>query len=71
MIQPEVNRLLVELYRVLAHAVIAAEFPRTQAVVATRMIDVVPQGLWQASSPAKDAGGGGGAGARRPFCHRR
>lgn len=46
-IQPEVNRLLVELYRVLAHAVIAAEFPRQQATIATRMIDVVPQGLWR------------------------
>ncbi len=46
-VQPEVNRLLVELYRVLAHAVIAAEFPRQQTTVATRMIDVVPQGLWK------------------------
>lgn len=45
-VQPEVNRLLVELYRVLAHAVIAAEFPRQHATIATRMIDVVPQGLW-------------------------
>ena len=45
-VQPEVNRLLVELYRVLAHAVIAAEFPRQHATIATRMIDVVPQGQW-------------------------
>ncbi len=46
-VQPEVNRLLVELYRVLAHAVIAAEFPRHQATIDTRMIDVVPQGRWR------------------------
>src|SRR5262249_55723672 len=35
-----------ELYRVLVHDVVAAEFPRRPAEVPTRMIDVVPEGVW-------------------------
>lgn len=45
-IQPEVNRLLVELYRVLVHEVVATEFPRALAEVPTRMIDITPHGVW-------------------------
>src|SRR5438874_1288777 len=36
-VQPEVNRLVGELYRSLLHAVIAAEFPRRVISVETRM----------------------------------
>ena len=46
-IQPEVNRLVVELYRVLVHEVVAAEFPRQSARVPTRMIDATPMGIYQ------------------------
>src|SRR5512143_2404848 len=45
-VQPEVNRLIGELYRVLVHDVVAAEFPRRAVKVPTRMIDVVPEGVW-------------------------
>ena len=45
-VQPEVNRLVSELYAALLHAVIAAEFPRRTVSVATRMIDVTPAGVW-------------------------
>jgi len=45
-VQPEVNRLLVELYRVLVHEVVAAEFPRELASVPTRMIEATPHGVY-------------------------
>lgn len=45
-VQPAVNHLVVELYRVLVHAAVAAEFPRRQASVETRMIDATPNGVW-------------------------
>lgn len=45
-VQPEVNRLLVELYRTLMHEVIAAEFPRRQLTITTRMIDRTDHGVW-------------------------
>lgn len=45
--QPEVNRLIGELYRGLVHDVVACEFPRRQAAVATRMIDHTPRGVWR------------------------
>src|SRR5512138_50618 len=45
-VQPEVNRLIGELYRVLVHDVVAAEFPRRQASVETRMIAHTPHGVW-------------------------
>jgi uracil phosphoribosyltransferase len=45
-VQPEANRLIGELYRVLVHDVVAAEFPRCAVEVPTRMIDVTPQGVW-------------------------
>lgn len=53
-VQPEVNQLLVELYRVLVHEVVASEFPRAQATVATRMIDVTPEGMWSGELIRKD-----------------
>lgn len=46
-VQPEVNRLTGELYRVLVHDVVAAEFPRRFAAVSTRMIDQTPRGVWR------------------------
>jgi uracil phosphoribosyltransferase len=56
-VQPEVNRLVGELYRVLVHDVVAAELPRRPVEVATRMIDHTPYGVWSgeaidASTPA-------------------
>jgi uracil phosphoribosyltransferase len=56
-VQPEVNRLLVELYRTLMHEVISAEFPRAQVTITTRMIEHTERGVWSgeaidASTPA-------------------
>jgi uracil phosphoribosyltransferase len=53
-IQPEVNRLVVELYRVLVHEVVAAEFPRQQECVPTRMIEATPQGVYQGELIARN-----------------
>src|SRR5262245_6352201 len=46
-LQPEINRLLVDLYRTLVHDVVATEFPRTQVEVETRMVDHTPRGVWR------------------------
>jgi uracil phosphoribosyltransferase len=46
-VQPEVNRLVGELYRMLVHEVVAAEFPRQPIAQPTRMIDVTPRGVWR------------------------
>lgn len=51
-IQPEVNRLVGELYRSLLHIAIAAEFPRQQLAVETRMIQVTPAGVWHGETIA-------------------
>ncbi len=56
-VQPEVNRLVGELYRMLVHEVVAAEFPRQSIAQPTRMIDATPRGVWRgetiaASTPA-------------------
>ncbi len=51
-VQPEVNRLVGELYRMLAHDVIAAEFPREPMAVPTRMIDVTPRAVWRGDAIA-------------------
>jgi uracil phosphoribosyltransferase len=56
-VQPEVNRLVVELYRSLVAEVVAAEFPREQVEWPTRMIDATPHGVYagevlKGSSPA-------------------
>jgi uracil phosphoribosyltransferase len=45
--QPEVNRLVGELYRDLLRTVVNAEFPRHEATTPTRMIDHTPQGVFQ------------------------
>ena len=45
--QPEVNRLIGELYRGLVHDVVATEFPRRRVAVPTRMIDHTPRGVWR------------------------
>jgi uracil phosphoribosyltransferase len=45
-VQPEVNRLVGELYRSLLHVVIAAEFPRRTIAVETRMAAYTPAGVW-------------------------
>src|SRR2546430_17495547 len=69
-VQPEINRLVGELTRMLVHEVVAAEFPREPMVVPTRMIDVTPRGVWRgdAIATATPAGvaGGGRAGPPRP-----
>jgi uracil phosphoribosyltransferase len=43
--QPEVGRLLRALYQQLAHAVVAAEFPRARLDVPTRMVTSSPQAV--------------------------
>jgi uracil phosphoribosyltransferase len=53
-IQPEVNRLVGELYRSLLHAVIAAEFPRRPISVETRMVEATPAGIWTGEAIAAD-----------------
>src|SRR5947209_6923416 len=53
-IQPEVNRLVGELYRSLLHVVIAAEFPRRAISVETRMSTVTPAGVWTGEAIAAD-----------------
>jgi len=44
--QPELNRLVASLYGELLRAVVNAEFPRRQAAVSSRMIDVTPRGVF-------------------------
>ena len=51
-VQPEINRLVGELTRMLVHEVIAAEFPREPMAVPTRMIDVTPRGVWRGDAIA-------------------
>jgi uracil phosphoribosyltransferase len=51
-VQPEVNRLVGELYRQLVHEVVATEFPREPMAVPTRMIDVTPRGVWRGDAIA-------------------
>lgn len=51
-VQPEMNRLVGELYRMLVHEVVAAEFPREPMAVPTRMIDVTPRGVWRGDAIA-------------------
>jgi uracil phosphoribosyltransferase len=51
-VQPEVNRLVNELYRVLVHAVVATEFPRHMMAQPTRMIDATPHGVWRGEAIA-------------------
>lgn len=53
-VQPEVNRLVVELYRALLHAVIAAEFPRRLTRVETRMRPLTTAGVWTGETIAPD-----------------
>lgn len=45
-VQPEVNRLVVELYRTLVAAALGAEFPRITLEVETRMIEKTAHGVW-------------------------
>lgn len=54
-VQPEVNRLLVELYRVLIHEVVAAEFPREYVRSETRMSEATPRGVWEGECVRLDA----------------
>ncbi len=51
-VQPEVNRLVSELYSTLMREVIAAEFPRHPIAQPTRMIDVTPRGVWRGDAIA-------------------
>ncbi len=52
--QPEVNRLVGELYRVLLHSAVAAEFSRRMVAVPTRMIDQTPRGVWRGEAIAAE-----------------
>lgn len=51
-VQPEVNRLIGELYRMLVHEVVAAELPRQRIAQPTRMIDATPRGVWRGDTIA-------------------
>ena len=51
-VQPEINRLVTELTRMLVHEVVAAEFPREHVAMPTRMIDVTPRGVWRGDAIA-------------------
>lgn len=53
-VQPEVNRLVGELYRHLVHEVVAAEFPRRPVAITTRMIDSTPRGVWRGEAIAPE-----------------
>jgi uracil phosphoribosyltransferase len=53
-VQPEVNRLVGELYRVLVHDVVAAELPHKHIAVETRMIEHTPHGVWRGNAVATD-----------------
>jgi uracil phosphoribosyltransferase len=53
-VQPEMNNLVREMYRLLAHLVIAAEFPRHTHRAVTRMIEHTELGVWQ--GPTVDPG---------------
>ncbi len=46
-VQPEVNQLVVSLYRHLAVTVLNNEFPRKSVTMPTRMIEHTPQGIYQ------------------------
>ena len=52
--QPELNRLLLELYRPLLHAAIAGEFPRQVITAATRMASSTPAGVWTGEALRRD-----------------
>ena len=45
--QPQVNRLVREIYGHLLRVVVAQEFPRRRVTVATRMIDHNPRGIFE------------------------
>jgi uracil phosphoribosyltransferase len=55
--QPEIGRLVRSLYETLAHAVIAAEFPRARLAIPTRMVTSSPQAIVRSAgiSPATPA----------------
>jgi uracil phosphoribosyltransferase len=53
-VQPELNRLLLELYRPLLHAAIAAEFPRRVLASPTRMARSTPAGVWTGEALRSD-----------------
>jgi uracil phosphoribosyltransferase len=50
--QPEVGRLVRSLYEMLAHAVVASEFPRARIDVPTRMVASSPQAVVRGSAIA-------------------
>lgn len=50
----QVSRLIVELYRMLVHEVVAAEFPRQVASIPTRMIQYVKEGIYDGEVIAQD-----------------
>jgi uracil phosphoribosyltransferase len=45
--QPDINRLVAELYGILVRTLVNAEFPRHSVAQPTRMIDVTPHGVFQ------------------------
>lgn len=51
-VQPRVNQLVKRLYQNLLHHVVAAEFPNAERTVETRMVDILPEGVWR--GPAID-----------------
>src|SRR5262245_24616079 len=53
-VQPRINLLVAELYRHLISVAVAAELPRRQVEVKTRMIEHTPHGIWSGEVIAKD-----------------
>jgi len=51
-VQPRVNQLMKRLYQTLLHQVVASEFPNAEQAIETRMIDILPEGVWR--GPAID-----------------
>lgn len=45
-VQPDINRLVKELYTALCHRVVAQEFPRRRVEMPTRMIASTPRGVY-------------------------
>jgi uracil phosphoribosyltransferase len=46
-IQPRVNQLMRRLYEIMLHYVVASELPNAERVIETRMVDVLPEGVWR------------------------
>jgi uracil phosphoribosyltransferase len=53
-VQPEVGRLVRQLYERLAHVVVSAEFPRARLDVPTRMVHSTPEAVYRGAGIARN-----------------